>query len=90
VVGEPLTKCRLFPPNENVRFTISSSRKIPRLIPRAAHLVRRKSLPQKNRLDRAGLRAGTDKRFIRALAEEQLERTDDDRFAGPGLAGDGR
>ena len=43
----------------------------------------------KNRFDRARFRAGADERFVRALAEEQLQRADDDRFARAGLAGDG-
>ena len=39
--------------------------------------------------DRAILRTGADERLVRALAEHQLERTDDDGFAGARLARDG-
>ena len=45
--------------------------------------------PFENRLDRARFRPGPDQRFVGPLAEEKLERTDDDRLAGAGLAGDG-
>ena len=43
----------------------------------------------KDRLDRAALRAGADQRLVRALAEDELERADDDRFARTRLAGHG-
>ena len=35
----------------------------------------------KDRLHRAALRAGADERFLRPLAEDELERADDDRLA---------
>src|SRR6185503_20277049 len=37
----------------------------------------------------ARLRSSPDQRFIGPLAEEQLERADNDRLAGAGFAGDG-
>ena len=39
-------------------------------------------------LHRAALRAGADQRLVRAFAEDELERADDDRLARAGLAGD--
>ena len=39
--------------------------------------------------DRAGIRAGADLPFVGALAQQKLERADDDRFARAGLARDG-
>ncbi len=41
------------------------------------------------RLHRAGVRAGADQGFVGALAQQELEGADDDRFARAGLAGDG-
>src|SRR5262249_53343742 len=38
---------------------------------------------------RAWLRSGAKKRFVSALAEQQLERANDDRFTGARLAGNG-
>ena len=40
----------------------------------------------KNRLDRAALRAGADERLLRPLAEDELERADDDRLPRTRLA----
>ena len=40
------------------------------------------------RLHRAGVRAGADEAFVRALAEQQLERAEDDGLARAGLPGD--
>ncbi len=70
VVGEPLTNCRLLPPNEKLRFTISSPShgSTPDSSRRA--FKSRNRLSGKNRLDRAGLRAGADERFVGAFAEE--------------------
>ena len=42
----------------------------------------------KNCFYRTRLRSGAKKRFVSPLAEQQLERADNDRFAGPGFAGD--
>ena len=43
----------------------------------------------KNCFYRARLRSGAKKRFVSALAEQQLERANDDRFTGAGFAGNG-
>ena len=45
--------------------------------------------PFENRFDRARFRPGPDQRFVGPLAEEKLERADDDRLAGARLTGDG-
>ncbi len=49
---------------------------------------RARVLDFEDRLDGAALRAGADERLVRALAEDELERADDDRFARARLAGD--
>jgi hypothetical protein len=41
-----------------------------------------------NGLYRAGIGSGANERFIRALAEQELERADDDRFTRAGFPGD--
>ena len=43
----------------------------------------------KNRLDRATVAAAADQRAVSSFAEHQIQRADQDRFAGAGLAGDG-
>ena len=43
---------------------------------------------REDRLDRAALRAGADERFLRPLAEDELERANDDRLARTRLARD--
>ena len=48
----------------------------------------RRVLDVKERLDRAAIGTGADERFIRALAEHEFERADDDAFAGARLACD--
>ena len=42
-----------------------------------------------HRLNRTTLRAAANERAVRALAEREIERADDDGFARAGLAGDG-
>ena len=42
----------------------------------------------KHCLHRAKIGAGANERFIGALAEQKLQRTNDDRFAGAGFSGD--
>ena len=42
-----------------------------------------------NRFDGAAISAAADERAIGAFAEDEIERVDDDRFAGAGFAGDG-
>lgn len=44
--------------------------------------------PGKGRLDRAGISARADERFIRPLTEQQRDSTKDDGFTGSGLSGD--
>ena len=73
---------------ESARFRIKSSShgSIPASSKRGFHF--REFVALKNRFDRAHIRSSPDQRFVGAFAEQQLERADDDRFAGAGFACD--
>ena len=90
VVGEPLMNCRFVPlATEKVRLIIRSSShgSIPASTSCGFSFCRLASA--KNCFDRAKIGPGANQRFVRAFAQQELQRADDDRFARAGFASDG-
>ena len=88
-MGEPLTNWRFAPVAEKLRFTISSPWH--GSIPASLNwgFSRSKVGSFEHGLDRADIGSGTDQGFVGPLAEKQLQRADNDRFARARLSGDG-
>ena len=68
VAGEPLTNCRLLPPNEKLRFKSSSSPAGSTPASSSRGFSRAKSPPAKIASTVHDFRAGADERLLRALA----------------------